>query len=159
MRKPSSRDDLYDWDKMCAELAAQEPWWTPGTAHGYHAITYGWLVGELVRRASGRRIGALLRAKRSCMPLALDAFIGCGPELDARIAELVPSPPPPPGTRDLLAEMLADKESLAGKTFGNPPTLGPGVVNSRAWRAAEICSANGHTNARSLARFYAAPAR
>jgi CubicO group peptidase (beta-lactamase class C family) len=139
---------------MCAALAAQEPWWTPGTAHGYHALTYGWLVGELVRRASGRRIGRFFR-EEVVHPLALDAFIGCGPEIDARIAELVPSPPAPPGTRDLLAEMMADKESLAGKTFANPPTP-PGEVNSRAWRAAEICSANGHTNARSLARFYAA---
>jgi CubicO group peptidase (beta-lactamase class C family) len=154
VRTPLAPDDIYDWNKMCAELAAQEPWWMPGTAHGYHAITYGWLVGELVRRVSGRRIGRFFR-EEIVHPLALDAFIGCGPELDARIAELVPSPPAPAGTRDLLAEMMADKESLAGKTFANP-ALPAGAVNSRAWRAAEICSANGHTNARSLARFYAA---
>jgi CubicO group peptidase (beta-lactamase class C family) len=155
VKKPLQAKDMYDWDTMCAALAAQEPWWVPGTAHGYHAITYGWLVGELVRRATGHRIGRFFR-EEIVHPLALDAFIGCGPELDARIADMNPSPPPPPGTRDLLAEMTADKESLAGKTFSNPPALGPGVVNSRAWRAAEICSANGHTNARSLARFYGA---
>ncbi len=155
VKKPLRGEDLYDWDTMCAALAAQEPWWTPGTAHGYHALTYGWLVGEIVRRVSGRSVGRFFR-EEIVHPLALDAFIGCGPELDARIAELNPSPPPAPGTRDLLAEMMADKESLQGKTFGNPPALGPGVVNSRAWRAAEICSANGHTNARSLAAFYAA---
>jgi CubicO group peptidase (beta-lactamase class C family) len=153
--KPLAANDLYDWNKMCAELAAQAPWWPPGTAHGYHAITYGWLVGELVRRTSGRRIGRFFR-EEIVHPLALDAFIGCGPELDERIAEMVPAPPPPPGRRDLLAEMMADKESLQGKTFSNPPALGPGVVNSRAWRSAEICSANGHTNARALAQFYAA---
>jgi len=155
VKKPLAPKDMYDWDTMCNALAAQEPWWKPGTAHGYHAMTYGWLVGELVRRASGRRVGRYFR-EEIVHPLALDAFIGSGPELDPRIAELVPSPPAPPGTRDLLAEMMADKESLQGKTFGNPPALGPNVVNSRAWRAAEICSANGHTNARSLASFYAA---
>ena len=155
IRKPLSAEDMYDYPKMCAELAAQEPWWTPGTAHGYHAITYGWLVGELVRRTSGRSVGRFFR-EEIVHPLTLDAFIGSGPELDARIADLNPSPPPAPGTRDLLAEMMADKESLQGKTFGNPPALGPRVVNSRAWRNAEICSANGHTNARSLATFYAA---
>ena len=107
---------------MCAELAAQEPWWTPGTAHGYHAITYGWLVGELVRRVDGRSIGRFFR-EEIVHPLALDAFIGCGPELDARIAELTPSPPAPPGDRDLLAEMMADKESLRAKRLANPPAL------------------------------------
>jgi len=155
VKKTLQPDDIYDWQTMCDALAAQAPWWPPGTAHGYHAITYAWLVGELVRRADGRNIGRFFR-EEIVHPLALDAFIGCGPELDARIAEMVPSPPPPPGTRDLLAEMMADRESLQGKTFANPPALGPGVVNSRAWRAAEICSANGHTNARALARFYAA---
>lgn len=155
IKKPLAAADLFDWHKMCAELAAQEPWWPPGSAHGYHAFTYGWLVGELVRRVSGRNIGRYFR-EEIAHPLALDAFIGCGPELDERIAELNPAPPPAAGTADRLANMLADKESLAGKTFGNPPALAPGMVNSRAWRGAEICSANGHTNARALARFYAA---
>ncbi len=154
IRKPLAADDIYNWNKMCDALAAQEPWWPPGTAHGYHAFTYGWLVGEIVRRVDGRSVGRFFR-EEIAHPLALDAFIGCGPELDARIADLIPSPPAAAGARDLLAEMMADKESLAGKTFANP-VLPPGTVNSRAWRAAEICSANGHTNARSLARFYAA---
>jgi CubicO group peptidase (beta-lactamase class C family) len=155
VKKPLTEQDMYDWTKMCAELAAQAPWWTPGTAHGYHALTYAWLVGELVRRADGRSIGRFF-AEEFAKPLGLDAFIGCGSELDVRIAEMVAAPPPPPGAKDLLGDMVADKESLAGKTFANPPTLGTNVANSRAWRAAELCSANGHTNARSLARFYAA---
>jgi CubicO group peptidase (beta-lactamase class C family) len=140
---------------MCAALAAQAPWWQPGSAHGYHALTYAWLVGEVVRRVDGRSIGTFFRDEVA-QPLGLDAHIGCGPALDARIAELLPSPPPPPGQVDLLADMLADKESMSAKAFSNPPVLGRTTVNSRAWRAAEICSANGHTNARSLARFYAA---
>jgi CubicO group peptidase (beta-lactamase class C family) len=140
---------------MCTALAAQAPWWQPGSAHGYHALTYAWLVGEVVRRVDGRSIGTFFRDEVA-QPLGLDAHIGCGSALDARIAELLPSPPPPPGQVDLLAEMMADKESMSAKAFSNPPVLGRTTVNSRAWRAAEICSANGHTNARSLARFYAA---
>jgi CubicO group peptidase (beta-lactamase class C family) len=148
-------ETLYDWDAMCAALAAQAPWWEPGSAHGYHALTYAWLVGEVVRRVDGRSIGTFFRDEVA-QPLGLDAHIGCGLELEARIAELLPSPPPPPGQVDLLAEMMADKDSMSAKAFGNPPVLGRTTVNSRAWRAAEICSANGHANARSLARFYAA---
>ena len=146
---------LYDWDQMCAALAEQAPWWEPGAGHGYHALTYGWLVGEVVRRVDGRSIGTFFR-EEVAEPLGLDAHIGCGPELDGRIAELLPSPPPPPGQVDLLAAMMAEKESMSAKAFANPPVLGRKTVNSRAWRAAEICSANGHTNARSLARLYAA---
>jgi CubicO group peptidase (beta-lactamase class C family) len=153
--KELSSETLYDWEAMCSALAEQAPWWEPGTGHGYHALTYAWLVGEVVRRVDGRSIGQFFR-EEVAEPLGLDAHIGCGPELDARIAELVPAPPPPPGQDDLLAAMVADKESMSAKAFANPPVLGPTIVNSRDWRAAELCSANGHTNARSLARFYAA---
>lgn len=145
----------FDHARMCDALAEQEPWWTPGTRHGYHAITYGWLVGEVVRRVDGRSVGNFFRQELA-EPLGLDAHIGCGPELDARIADLQPSPPAPEGQTDLLSELLSDPQSMSALAFSNPPTLGPGVVNSRAWRATEICSANGHTNARSLARMYAA---
>lgn len=153
--RPLPPETLYDWDAMCAALAEQAPWWEPGTGHGYHALTYAWLVGEVVRRVDGRSIGRFFREEVAA-PLGLDAHIGCEPALDARIAELLPAPPPPAGQTDLLAEMLADKESMSARAFGNPPVLSRTTVNSRAWRAAELCSANGHTNARSLARFYAA---
>jgi CubicO group peptidase (beta-lactamase class C family) len=153
--KPVPAKRLYDWHAMCDMLAEQTPWWEPGTGHGYHALTYAWLVGEVVRRVDGRSIGTFFREELAT-PLGLDAHIGCGPELDARIADLLPSPPPPPGQEDLLADMVADPESISAKAFSNPPVLQREIVNSRAWRAAELCSANGHTNARSLARFYAA---
>ena len=153
--KPLPAEMLYDWHGMCAALAEQAPWWTPGAAHGYHALTYAWLVGEVVRRVDGRSIGTFFREEIAA-PLGLDAHIGCGPELDARIADLLSSPPAPTGQSDLLAEMMADTESMSAKAFANPPVLSRRTVNSRAWRAAELCSANGHTNARSLARFYAA---
>lgn len=152
--QPLAPETLYDWQAMCAALAAQAPWWEPGSGHGYHALTYGWLVGEVVRRVDGRSIGRFFHDEVAT-PLGLDAHIGCGPELDGRIAELVPAPPAPPGQEDLLAAMLADKDSIQAKAFANPPVLGSRIVNSRAWRAAEICSANGHTNARALARLYA----
>lgn len=148
-------ETLYDWEAMCTALAEQAPWWEPGTGHGYHALTYAWLVGEVVRRVDGRSIGQFFR-EEVAEPLGLDAHIGCGPELDTRIAELVPAPTPPTGQEDLLAAMVADKDSMSAKAFANPPVLGPAIVNSREWRAAELCSANGHTNARALARFYAA---
>jgi CubicO group peptidase (beta-lactamase class C family) len=140
---------------MCTALAEQAPWWEPGTGHGYHALTYAWLVGEVVRRVDGRSIGQFFR-EEVAEPLGLDTHIGCGPELDTRIAELVPAPTPPTGQEDLLAAMVADKDSMSAKAFANPPVLNPAIVNSREWRAAELCSANGHTNARALARFYAA---
>lgn len=144
----------FEWDTMCSALAAQKPWWTPGETHGYHAMTYGWLVGEVIRRVDGRSVGQFFREELA-EPLEVDAHIGCGPELDSRITNLQPSPPAAPGEKDLLSELLSDPQSMSGKAFSNPPILGD-VVNSRAWRAAEICSANGHANARALAKFYAA---
>ena len=153
--KTLERETLFDWDAMCAALAEQEPWWEPGSGHGYHAVTYAWLVGEVVRRIDGRSIGAFFR-EEVAEPLRLDAHIGFGPELDVRVADTVQAPPPPPGQEDLLADVLADKGSMSYLAFANPPALGPKIVNTRAWRAAEICSANGHTNARSLARLYGA---
>ena len=104
--------------------------------------------------SEARSVGRFFREELA-EPLGLDAHIGCSSELDSRIADLQPSPPVPEGQTDLLAELMSDPDSMAGKAFSNPPVLG-GVVNSRDWRAAEICSANGHGNARALARLYAA---
>ncbi len=156
VRKPLSQDALYDWDAMTAALAEQEPWWEPGTAHGYHALTYGWLVGEVIQRITGKSVGAYVR-EAIAEPLGVEFYIGCGPELDARIAGLIEGPihvPEGEESFDLLAEILKDPESLLAKAFANPPVIG--LVNTREWRAAEIPAANGHTNAHSLARIYAA---
>ncbi len=60
-QEPMAPEDLYDWDLACSRLAAQEPWWEPGTASGYHAITQGYLVGEVMRRIDGRSVGPVLR--------------------------------------------------------------------------------------------------
>jgi CubicO group peptidase (beta-lactamase class C family) len=148
---------LLDWSAMTAALALTEPWWTPGTRHGYHAITVGHLVGEVIRRVDGRSVGAFLREEVTG-PLHADFFIGVPAEADARAATVLPPPPPPAGETTIWDTILADPESVSGRTFLNPPRT-PDLVNTRAWRAAEIPAANGHTSARGVARVYAALAR
>ncbi len=144
----------YDWKFMTETLAAETPWWEPGTRHGYHALTYGYLVGEVVRRVDGRTLGQYLRDEIA-EPLDLDFHIGFGPELDARVADMIPAPPSPPGVPNPFAEAAKNPQSLVGRVFANPP-IETGAVNSRAWRAAEIPAANGHGTARGLARIYGA---
>jgi CubicO group peptidase (beta-lactamase class C family) len=146
---------LFDWTAMTAALAETAPWWTPGERHGYHAVTYGHLVGEVIRRVDGRTVGAFLRDEVTG-PLRADFFIGVPEEADGRAAEVLP--PPPPGEPTSWDTLLADPESVSGRTFLNPPRP-LGLVNTRAWRAAEIPGANGHTSARGVARIYAALAR
>ena len=154
VRKQIQIETLYDWPAITSALAAEKPFWEPGTAHGYHALTYGFLVGEVIRRVDGRSVGGYFRDELA-KPLGLDFHIGCGPELDARIAEILPAPPSPPGVPNPFAAAAANPDSLVGRVFANP-TLGPGAVNTRPWRAAEIPAANGHGDARSLARVYGA---
>jgi len=159
VRRPLPAGAIYDWSAMVEALAEQAPWWEPGKAHGYHALTYGWLVGEVIRRVRGRSVGAVVR-EEIARPLGVDFEIGFGPELDARVAPLIPGPvhaaPDGSPAYDLVGAMAAEPEGLLARVFGNPPVLDPLAVNSRAWRAAEIPAANGHSNAHSLARIFAA---
>jgi len=152
VRQPLAPEALYDWDVMAGALATQEPWWEPGTKHGYHALTYGWLVGEVIRRVSGKSVGAFFRDEVA-EPFGIDCQIGLPAAEDGRVAPLTPPPPPPPEQMDLLVEILKDPESLLAKSFINPPVL-PAAANTREWRGAEIPAANGHTNARALAAVY-----
>jgi CubicO group peptidase (beta-lactamase class C family) len=159
IRTPLKHDDLFSWEKVTTELARQEPWWNPGSRHGYHAITFGWLVGEVVRRVSGKSLGTYF-CDEIAKPLGADAHIGVGPEFDARIAEIIYAPEPKEGEENLFAEMMKDPTSVSYNAIFNPPTLfAQETTNSRAWRAAEIPGANGHANARALARIYGALAR
>ncbi len=150
---------LYDWTQMTEALAAEEPWWEPGTAHGYHAVTFGWLVGEVVRRIDGRSLGTYFREEIAA-PLGLDFHIGladcehhrCGELSDLALA----------GVDELDADaiglaqvILSDPGSMAARAFMNPPSMAYGV-NNAAWRRAEIPGANGHGGARDLARVYGA---
>jgi CubicO group peptidase (beta-lactamase class C family) len=144
---------MLDWPVMTAALADSEPWWEPGTAHGYHVNTFGFLVGEVLRRACGRSAGALLR-EEVAGPLGADVHVGLAAAELARVADFDwPGPPPAEDDRsDLPAEQLMEYNA-----YFNPAGLsGAGVVNTAAWRSAEIPSTNGHGTARGVARVYAA---
>lgn len=149
------------WDAMTEALAAQEPWWEPGARHGYHVNTQGFLVGEVVRRVTGRTLGAYLR-EEIAGPAAVDFFFGVGPELDGRCAELLP-PVDTPEHEELRRQLAVDPASLSGRAlmrvnaYRNPPGVsGDGVVNTRTWRGAEVPSTNGHGSARAVARLFSA---
>ena len=159
VRKPLDDDALFNWNKMTTALAEQEPWWEPGTKHGYHALTFGHLVGEVIRRITGKTPGTYLR-EEIAGPLGLDLHIGLDAKDDARTGDMIAMPPPGPGEPNLFAEVMKNPESVAFKAFMNPPGgMRPGLVNTREWRAAEIPAANGHTTAHSLAKLYGTLAR
>lgn len=159
VRKLLDDDALFNWNKMTTALAEQEPWWEPGTRHGYHALTFGYLVGEVIRRITGKTPGAYLRDEIAG-PLGLDFHIGLDAKHDARTADMIAAPLPGPGELNIFAEVMKNPESAAAKAFMNPPGgMRPGLVNTREWRAAEIPAGNGHGTARSLAQLYGALAR
>jgi CubicO group peptidase (beta-lactamase class C family) len=150
---PLAPEDLFDWKRMTRALESQPPWWKPGTKHGYHALTYGWLVGEVIRRVTGMSVGRYVR-EHVAAPLSAEFWVGLPEELDARTAELTQGPISTEGPN--LMELVAqDPEGLLAKVFGNPPIFAVSP-NSRPWRAAELPAANGHTTAHALARIYAA---
>jgi len=144
--EPLVAEDLYDWEKITSALAAQAPWWEPGTKTAYHAITQGYLIGELVRRITGLTIGQFFQ-KEVANPLNADFFIGVPDEEFSRIADLMPFG----GDANLSDGSKSD--SIAARTFRNPPVS---ALASRtdAWRRAEIPAANGHGNARSVAKIH-----
>ncbi|MEO1841477.1 MAG: serine hydrolase domain-containing protein, partial [Pseudomonadota bacterium] len=141
-----SPEDLYDWDKICSSLAAQAPWWEPGTASGYHAITQGYLIGEVVRRITGKSLGTYFR-EEIAKPLGADFYIGVPDSEFDRIVKLIP-------VGDGEAPSDSDDDSIAARTFASP--FSPAHYSATAdWCRAEIPAANGHGNARSVARLQA----
>jgi CubicO group peptidase (beta-lactamase class C family) len=150
-------DQSYAWEPLVTALAAQKPWWEPGTRGGYHAITFGHLVGELVRRISGKSVGAYWRDEFAT-PLGLDFHIGFGPELDARCADMIPAGLPDLIPDHPLTKAFMDPTSMTFKAFTITPLamVNPVYMNGREWRAAEIPAGNGHSDARSLAALYGA---
>jgi CubicO group peptidase (beta-lactamase class C family) len=148
--QPVATEAFYDWDYLCGLLAAQEPAWEPGTAHGESVLFYGHLVGELVRRVDGRGVGQFLR-EEICGPHGLDFAFGLSPEQQARAIDLA-------GLGDHRRPAnLAGRPSLYWRVATNPPGAQDGdVVNSARWRAAEIPAINGHGTARAVAGFYRA---
>lgn len=142
---------LFDWNAMTAALAAEAPWWEPESKHGYHAVTFGWLVGEVIRRVAGKTVGAYLRDEIAG-PLGLDLQIGVDAADDARIAELRSGPRPE--TPTLLDRVMAAPDSMVARAFTNPFASVPATTQTRAWRGAELPATNGHSDARSVARLY-----
>ena len=152
IRAPLPPFALYDWDAMTAALAAEEPWWQPGSQHGYHVNTFGFLVGEVVRRVTADAFRDVFR-REIAGPLAADFHFGTQPADDDRTAEYVFdfAAEPPAGVFDEARHFLLQR------AYGNPPGVsGDGTVNTRAWRAAQIPSTNGHATARGVARIYSA---
>ncbi|TVR25505.1 MAG: class A beta-lactamase-related serine hydrolase [Ilumatobacter sp.] len=143
--EPITVDDLYDHTKVADLLAAQEPWWEPGTRSGYHAITQGYLLGELVRRVTGQTLGEFFAAEIAG-PLDADFHIGTGPEHDARVGHVIA-----PSTG--LSADGADPDSIAVRTVSNP-RLTADASATVPWRRAEIPAAGGHGNARSVAHIH-----
>ncbi len=153
VRRRLPPNGMLDWDLMVRALEEQAPWWEPGTAHGYHVNTFGFLVGEVLRRATGRPVGTLLR-ELVADPLAADVHLGVPDAELARVGEFVwPSAPPD----EAEPEGLDEPGLLAFNAYFNPSGLsGAGVVNTTAWRQAQIPSTNTHATARGIARVYAA---
>jgi CubicO group peptidase (beta-lactamase class C family) len=141
---PFTVEDMYDWDLATGRLAAQRPWWEPGTASGYHANNQGHLVGELVRRVTGRPLKEFV-AQEIAGPLGADFQIGAAESDWGRIAPVIPPPPLPSGRAPL------DPGGPAFKTFTGP-VGDAAAANTPGWRRADMGALNGHGNARSVAR-------
>ena len=153
--RPLSLEDVLAWDPVVDALAAQKPLWEPNAGHGYHVGTYGWLAGELIRRVSGLTVGEFV-AEHIARPLGLELWIGLPEAEEEQVAPMIPPPPAPAGAAvDIFTARMLDPTTLLHRAFVNPP-LPASVFNERAFHAAEIPAANGITNARSLARMYAA---
>jgi CubicO group peptidase (beta-lactamase class C family) len=142
-----TKADLYDWEKATSLLAAQAPFWEPGTAAGYHAMTQGYLVGEVIRRVTGKSIGRVFR-EEIAEPLHADFWIGLPASEDHRVAELIP---PPPG--EAVGEAEGELNPLVAN-MANNPGIDVAETKTRAWRGAEIPAAGGTGNARSVAEIH-----
>jgi CubicO group peptidase (beta-lactamase class C family) len=157
LRDPVTVADLYDWETMIRRIEAEEPHWDPGKGAGYHAVLWGFLPGELVRRLTGKTLGRIL-AERVAGPLQADCFLGLPAGEHHRVADLV-------GPNH--ARRQPDLSGFAGMTM--PPLYACALQNpsirpwqdacSAPWRSAEIAAANAQANGRGIARIYGAVAR
>lgn len=160
LRAPMPERSVLDWHAMVGALAAETPWWPPGSAHGYHVNTFGFLAGEVIRRASGMTVGTMLR-REIAGPLGADVHIGLPPAQHDRVAEFLwpggggQAGPVQPGAFGAGADP-GDQRMIMNAYFNPPDLSGAGVVNTADWRAAEVPSANAHATAAGVARVYAA---
>jgi CubicO group peptidase (beta-lactamase class C family) len=150
-REPTTAEELADWNLMITRLADTRPWWEPGTVSGYHALTYGFLVGELIRRVTGTSVRDFVHRELADRAGA-DFRIGLSPADDTRVATLVQPPPPDPAA---FQAMFAQLNPVALAVLTNP-VVGPDQGNADFWRAAEIPAANGHASARGVETLYGA---
>ncbi len=145
--QPVTTEDIYDWDKSTSMLAAQAPWWEPGTASGYHALNQGHLIGEVIRHIDGRMLGDFF-AQEIAGPMGADFHIGLAESEFARIANVIPP-------EDVPIDLATiDMESIAMKTFTGPAPSATTAWET-SWRQACVPAANGHGNARSVAQIQA----
>src|SRR5258706_12789848 len=166
LRAPMPDGSMLDWPVMVSALAAEPPWWPPGSGHGYHVNTFGFLAGEVIRRVTGITVGAMLRDEIAG-PLGADVHIGLPAAQHARVAEFLwpegkaflryegnggSLRPEAPGAGGLPG----DQDMITNAYFNPADLSGVGVVNTAAWRAAEVPSANAHATAAGVARVYAA---
>jgi CubicO group peptidase (beta-lactamase class C family) len=149
--QPAVVEDLYDWDKSTSRFAAQAPWWAPGTASGYHALNFGHLIGEVLRRITGRTLKQFV-AEEIAGPLGADFQIGAAEKDWDRIANVIP-PPPLPFDLEALGMDSPVVKTMTG------PAADASNANTAAWRQADIGAANGHGNARSVARILSVVSR
>jgi CubicO group peptidase (beta-lactamase class C family) len=151
-------EDIAAWDPVVEAIADTEPSWDPGTQHGYHVRTFGWITGELIRRVTGLMPGEYVAAEIA-EPLALDFMIGVPESEEARIARIYPTAVADADMQQLMADVMTDQSTLFGRAMSGPSGLF-GVYddtwNGRLLRGAQMPSSNGHGDARSLSRMYAA---
>lgn len=155
---PALRDALpdgavFDWQEMVSRFEREAPFWEPGTRVGYHGLSFGWLVGELVRRVSGVSVGEFFQ-QRVATPLGLDFWIGLPEEQEARVAPIIPAPRSDVPRNAFEAAIMEQPDSITALYFKNTGGWRPSGFNKRAGHAAQIPAANGITNARNLARLY-----
>jgi len=152
--RPLGLADVVAWTPCVEALAAQRPYWEPGTAHGYHTWTYGWLAGEVIRRVTGKSVGTFV-AERIAKPLQAEFWIGLPEAMSSRVAPVLPPAPQPGAPPDPWAARLADPTSLAHKSWANP-AVPPTAFNDHQFWSAEVPAGNGIGTARALSRLYAA---
>ena len=147
---------VFNWETMTDALARQKPFWEPGTRHGYHSLTFGWLVGEVVRRISGKSLGTFFRDEVA-VPLGLDFQIGVDPKDDARIATMYTAVVPMETVQQVEQRERDERERMGSELKAARGNMSiQGAHNSADWRRSEIPAANGHSDARALARIYGA---
>ena len=152
--EPLAAEALFDWQRMIAAVENTPPWWTPGDAHGYAPMTYGWMVGELIRRVDGCEPGAAI-AKRIAQPLQLDLYLGLTERELPHVGDVMRMKGvfADAASLRLMKAMGNQPQGMTAKAFANPPSM-MNSTNKLEWRQMQQPAANAHSTARGLAGFY-----